>query len=287
MVNLVLAIMCSSGNSLIMKFAESKSNNKISLLLINYLVAVSFGSILMLEKYDSFGQRSMSILPVLSLINGVLYVSTFLLLQLNIHKNGATISASLSHMGLMIPVLLSIIFFGEYPNIKQLIGIVAAIGALIIISLPWGSEKINVPDAEMRKYRWLLTPMIISGGMADTMSKVFEVSCEHSLEDMFLSITFLVALFICAIVCFCRKERINKCDLIFGVALGVSNYLSTKFLIRSIYIIPAYMAYISYGLGVVIFVNLVNLLFMHETLTKRDYAGMVLAMSSIVLLNII
>ena len=78
----------------------------------------------------------------------------------------------------------------------------------------------------------------------------------------------------------------NRFDVIYGLVLGLSNYLSTKFLIRAIYVIPAYMAYISYGLGVVIFVNLINLLFMHESLSRRDYIGMALAMSAIVLLNL-
>lgn len=107
------------------------------------------------------------------------------------------------------------------------------------------------------------------------------------MEDLFLSSTFLVALFICIIVFFYKKEKVNIYDLIYGVLLGLSNYLSTKFLIRSIYSIPAYIAYISYGLGVVIFVNIVNILIMHESLNKRDYVGMLLAMTAIALLNLI
>lgn len=304
MINLILSIICSSGNSLIMKLAERKTSNKSSLLLVNYVVAVFFGSMLVLRGSDAIGISQLGQVPVLAAINGIFYVSTFLLLQLNIHKNGATVSASLSHMGLMIPVLMSIFLFSEYPNAAQTAGVLIAIASLIVISVPGrvtgktksGSSPTDIcckaeenpspPDTYASGYRWLLIPMLLCGGMADTMSKVFEAFCDHALEDIFLSLTFFAALIICTLVCLLRREKMNRFDIIYGLVLGLSNYLSTKFLIRAIYVIPAYMAYISYGLGVVIFVNLINLLFMHESLSRRDYIGMALAMSAIVLLNL-
>lgn len=304
MINLILSVISSSGNSLIMKLAERKTSNKSSLLLVNYVVAVFFGGILVLQDSAAISISQLGQVPALAAINGIFYVSTFLLLQLNIHKNGATVSASLSHMGLMIPVLMSIFLFSEYPNSAQTAGVLIAIASLIVISVPGrvtgktksGSSPTDVcckaeenpspPDTYASGYRWLLIPMLLSGGMADTMSKVFEAFCDHALEDIFLSLTFLAALIICALVCLLRRERMNRFDVIYGLVLGLSNYLSTKFLIRAIYVIPAYMAYISYGLGVVVFVNLINLLFMHESLRRRDYIGMALAMSAIVLLNL-
>lgn len=136
MINLILSIICSSGNSLIMKLAERKTSNKSSLLLVNYVVAVFFGSMLVLRGSDAIGISQLGQVPVLAAINGIFYVSTFLLLQLNIHKNGATVSASLSHMGLMIPVLMSIFLFSEYPNPAQTAGVLIAIASLIVISVP-------------------------------------------------------------------------------------------------------------------------------------------------------
>lgn len=323
MINLILSVISSSGNSLIMKLAERKTSNKSSLLLVNYVVAVFFGGMLVLQGSSEISITQLGRVPALAAINGIFYVSTFLLLQLNIHKNGATVSASLSHMGLMIPVLMSIFLFSEYPNSAQTTGVLVAAASLLVISIPGrvtgktksgktseysggkaetdievnavskaeaersiAVESADSSETASSRYRWLLIPMLLSGGMADTMSKVFEAFCDHALEDIFLSLTFLAALIICALVCLLRRERMNRYDVIYGLVLGLSNYLSTKFLIRAIYVIPAYMAYISYGLGVVVFVNLVNLLFMHETLSRRDYIGMALAMTAIVLLNL-
>lgn len=68
--------------------------------------------------------------------------------------------------------------------------------------------------------------------------------------------------------------------------LGISNYLSTKFLIRAIYDIPAFISYIVFGLGVALFINCVNWTVLHEKLTRRDYIGMALSMGAIALLNL-
>lgn len=283
MINLLLAVFCSSSNSLIIKFSESKTTNKVSLLLVNYIVAVLFGSMLVVRGLGGLDRSTLGMMPMFAVINGIFYVSAFLMLQLNIKKNGATVSASLSHMGLMIPVLFSIFLFNEYPNSLQSTGVVVAVASLLVISIPTKGAGNEVTNTH---FRWLLIPMLLLSGMADMMSKIFEAYCEHSLEDLFLSATFVVALLICIIVYFMSHERINKWDVMCGLVLGVSNYMSTKFLIRAIYDIPAYMAYITYGLGVVVFINFVNAVILHEKLTKLDYIGMVLSMGAIVLLNL-
>lgn len=284
MINLFMAIFCSSSNSLILKFAGTKSKNNVSLLLVNYIVAVVFGSMLVARDLGSLNMDALGKMPMFAILNGIFYVTTFVMMQLNVKRNGATVTGSLSHMGLMIPVLVSIVLFAEYPNRLQTVGVAVAIASLIVISIP-SKDAAAVTTAE-KNYRWMLIPMLLLSGCADVMSKIFEAYCDHSLEDLFVSATFVVALALCVIVYFLSHERINRWDIGCGLVLGVSNYMSTKFMILALYVIPAYMAYITFGLGVVVFINCVNALVMHEKLSRRDYIGMVLSMGAIVLLNL-
>ncbi|MBQ0041233.1 MAG: EamA family transporter [Clostridiales bacterium] len=136
------------------------------------------------------------------------------------------------------------------------------------------------------KSRWLLIPMVVAGGIGDMMSKFFEAYCNHAYESVFVCLTFLVAQIICIALCVFKGERINKYDVGCGVALGIANYLSTDLLIRSIYTVPAYMAYIIFGFGVILIVNFVNLAVMHEQLNRKDYLGMAMAVVAIILLNL-
>lgn len=73
MLNLIFAIVFSSGNSLIMKFAEARTRNKVSLLLVNYVVAVLFGITLIAGSISAAGEAGapeLGRVPVLALING-------------------------------------------------------------------------------------------------------------------------------------------------------------------------------------------------------------------------
>lgn len=288
MINLILAIICSSGNSLIMKFHEKHSENRVALLLMNYVMAVIFGGALVVKEIARLNFHRMGMTPLLGMVNGFFYVSAFLLLQLSIRKNGATVSASLSHMGLLIPVLLSILLFREYPGSTQWGGVILAVASLTVVSIPTGgrSGKSGTVSSAGGSYRWLLIPMLVCSGMADTMSKVFEAFCPHELEDFFISITFAMALVLCILAYFFSHEHMNRVDLTCGMLLGISNYLSTKFLIRAIYDIPAFISYIVFGLGVALFINCINWTVLHEKLTRRDYIGMALSMGAIVLLNL-
>lgn len=298
MINLFMAIFCSSSNSLILKFAGTKSKNNVSLLLVNYIVAVVFGSMLVVRNLGTLNMDALGRMPMFAVLNGIFYVTTFVMMQLNVKKNGATVTGSLSHMGLMIPVLVSIFLFADHPNRLQTFGVAVAIASLVVISIPSkdgtagtsagsaSSASSTATTAAANNLRWLLIPMLLLSGCADVMSKIFEAYCDHSLEDLFVSATFVVALALCVIVYFLSHERINRWDIGCGLVLGVSNYMSTKFMIMALYVIPAYMAYITFGLGVVVFINCVNALVMHEKLSRRDYIGMVLSMGAIVLLNL-
>lgn len=247
----------------------------------------------MVKEIARLDFHRMGMTPLLGMVNGFFYVSAFLLLQLSIRKNGATVSASLSHMGLLIPVLLSIVLFREYPGSTQWGGVILAVASLSVVSIPTGgfsigkgSRAIGASSAEGTSYRWLLIPMLVCSGMADTMSKVFEAFCPHEMEDFFISITFAMALVLCILAYFFSHEHMNRVDLMCGMLLGISNYLSTKFLIRAIYDIPAFISYIVFGLGVALFINCINWTVLHEKLTCRDYIGMALSMGAIVLLNL-
>lgn len=286
MIYLIAAIACSTGNSLIIKFAERKTGNRMSLLLVNYVAAVLFGLALIMSDAENAGRAlaaTDSATWMLGLINGLLYVTTFVLLQKNILVNGATVSASLSHMGLLIPVLLSIIVFREIPAGVQILGAVFATAAIVLLSIP---QKNNAEVSASGSNRVLLVPMLLSSGMADMMSKIFEAYCDHAAESIFMQITFTTSMVLCLAGCLRQREKFNRYDLIYGAVLGVFNYMSVKFLIWALYGREAFMIYILYGIGVILVVNAVNVLIMHEKLSHRDYAGMCLIIAAIIFLNL-
>ena len=59
-------------------------------------------------------------------------------------------------------------------------------------------------------------------------------------------------------------------EVLYGLVMGSFNYLSTMFLLKSVLRLPAFLVYPVYSVGVILFVNVVNFLFLKERLQKKD-----------------
>ncbi len=124
MLFLLLATIASAGNALTIKFAGSRSVNRLALLLFNYLAATMLSALSAVRS----GLVVVEVAPwvwLLGLVTGTLFISAIALMQLNVRLNGATVSSSLFRMGAVIPMLLSIALFREYPTMAGAGGILA------------------------------------------------------------------------------------------------------------------------------------------------------------------
>lgn len=283
MLFLLLATLASAGNALTMKFAGSRSDNKWALLLFNYVTATVLSALSAVRSGLAVGE----VTPrewALGLVTGVLFISTFALLQLNVRKNGATVSSSLARMGAVIPMLLSIALFGEYPTLAGAGGIVVAIAATLLLSIPQAeASDADVPASSARR---LLIPMVLAGGISDTMPKVFEATGNPAHEEAFILTTFAMALAICLVMLLRAHERPAAVDIACGVMLGTFNFFSTDLMLRALMELPAYVVYTGFSMGVVLLTYAVNALVMHERLTRRDHAALALVLLALALINL-
>lgn len=283
MLFLLLATLASAGNALTMKFAGSRSDNRWALLLFNYLAATTL-SVLSATRSGLAADEVAPRVWVLGLVTGVLFVATFALLQLNVHKNGATVSSSLARMGAIIPLMLSITLFGEYPTVAGWGGIVVAVVATVLLSVP--TKEASDADAAGTSARALLVPMVLSGGIADTFPKVFEATGNPAHEEAYILMTFGTALVVCLVMLLHARERPRAIDVACGTMLGAFNFFSTDFSVRALMELPAYVVYTGFSMGVVLLTYAVNALVMHESLSRRDHVALVLILLALALINL-
>ena len=282
MIFLMLATIASAGNALTMKFAGSKSNNAWALLLFNYLTAT------LLSALSALRSRLVvaGVTPwewMLGFVTGALFISAFALMQLNVRKNGATISSSLFRMGAIIPMALSIVLFGEYPTLAGAGGIAVAIAATMLMAVP--NKGTLDEDAPAPSARALLIPMVIAGGLADTMPKIFESTGNPAHEEAFILTTFATAFAICLVMLLRAHERPTGADIIGGTMLGIFNFFSTDLMLRALLELPAYIVYTGFSMGVVLITYAANTLVMHERLTRRDNIALALVVLALVLID--
>lgn len=278
MIYLIFAIISSALVSIIMRYSEKYIDNNISMLSINYLMCLILAGIYMGFHHLYIPLHGMNQSIILGIINGILYLSGFILLQRNINKNGIILSSLFMKLGILIPMLVSIFIFKELPSIIQLTGFIIAIISIIFMNIKKEETNIN--------FKFDLLLLLIINGITDTMSKIFDEVGNTLLSEQFLFYTFLFAFILCIVLTFIKKQNFYKNEVIYGLLIGIPNYYSARFLLESLQSVPAVIVYPTYSVGAIIVVTIVGIFIFKETLYKYQKISMIGILITLILLNI-
>ena len=278
MLYLILAIASSALVSIIMRLSDRKVTGNIAMLTVNYLMCflVSAGY----AGFDLFpSSEGLPSALLMGSVNGLLYLGGFVLLQINVRRNGVVLSSTFMKLGLLVSIAVSVVFFHEVPDLLQVIGFCLAVAAIILINF----RKESGGEAGFKAG---LILMLLAGGMGDAMAKIFEELGDPALEPQFLIYTFLVALILCTALMLNKKQHPGKWEILFGLLIGVPNFFSAKFLLGALEHISAVIVYPVYSVATILVVSLTGVLAFRERLEKRQWIGMGLILVALVLLNV-
>lgn len=278
MIYLVLAVASSAMVSIVMRLSEGRTRGQVSMLAVNYIMCLCLAGFYMgfhrmLPQIEGLGLAA-----GLGAFNGLLYLLGFILLQINVRKNGVVLSATFMKLGLLVPMAISVVLFGEIPNIPQTIGFILAVTAIILINFEKGQSNTG--------FKLGLILMLLAGGGGDAMSKIFEEFGNPALSEQFLFFTFACALILCVILMLYKKERPGVSDLFFGLLIGIPNYFSARFLLKALGSLSAVIVYPTYSVATIVTVTLTGLLFFREKLGKRQLTAVGIILAALTLLNI-
>lgn len=278
MIYLILAVVCGALISVIMRLSSEKVTGNVSMLAMNYVTCLVVAGI-----YTGFGNLFPQGVPLgstlgMGIVNGILYLAAFVLLQLNVKKNGVVLSSIFMKLGLLVPMVVSILFFGEMPTAVQIIGFCVAVTAIVLINLETEQSSVS--------FKLGLILLLLAGGGGDAMSKVFEELGKGALSSQFLFYTFGVALVLCLGLMLWKKQKIGKWEILFGILLGIPNYFSARFLLLSLGSVPAVIAYPTFSVGTILLVTLAGVSFFGERLGKRQWVAVGAILAALVLLNV-
>lgn len=277
MIYLILAMVSSMLVSVLMRVSGGRSKNNISMLAVNYFMCTLM-AVLFSGSSDFFpAQQGLAVTLGLGAISGVMYLASFMLLQWNISRNGVVLPATFMKLGVLVPTLMSILVFGESPRLLQVIGFIAAIAAIFLIQGDGKKEAGSVLG---------LVILLIGGGSTDAMSKIFEEVGPAALKDHYLLYTFAMALVLCIALSLFKKQRLCPADVLFGLLIGIPNYLSSRFLLLSLGQVPAVVAYPSYSVGTIVLVSVIGVLVFKEKLSRRKLVALGIILAALVMLNL-
>lgn len=277
MIYLILAIASSAMISVLMRVSEKYSRCGMAMLAMNYLMCCALG-ILHAGGTQLFPRtEGMGLTVFLAAVSGILYLAGFVLMHWNIPRNGVVLTATFMKLGVIVPTTISILVFGENPRLPQLIGIILAICAIFLIQGRGEKGAGSILG---------LIAVMLAGGGGDVMAKVFDEIAPANLKNQFLLYIFIVAFVLCVLLCIAKKQRPAFMDMLFGLAIGIPNYYSARFLLLSIGEIPAMVAYPSFSVGTIIVVALVGVTCFKEKLNKRKLIALAVILAALVLLNV-
>jgi len=283
MIYLLLAILCSSLISIIIKLSKNYVNNKIMMFLMNYVVC-TICSLFFIGNLDEINNNEF-VFPIwFGIITGFGYLGCFLLLELNIRKNGVVLSSTFSKLGLIVPIFIAIVFYHDTPSIVKIIGIILAIIAIIIMNVEFKKKDINIKSFNIMNL--LLILLLIFGGLTDASSTIFEHTSNFNLKGLFLFVIFFSALIISLIILLIEHKKISYKDILFGICIGIPNYFSSFFLLNSLNSLNAVVVYPTYSVSTIVIITIVGVVFFKEKLKINEIIGMLIIITSIILLNV-
>ncbi len=279
MIYLLLSILCSAMISIVMRLSEGKVKSTLCMLAANYVVCffLSWG-------FDGFGNPfpnidGMLVTSGMGSFNGLFYMLALVLGQYSISKNGVILSSVFSKTGaLVIPLLMSVIIFAEVPTLFQFLGFVLAVISVVTINYRKGENA--------GKFQWSLLALLVAEGFAGVMAKVFNEVGNSELNFQFLLITFLTAFLFCAIVIVCKKERVGRKEVLYGVMIGVPNFFASQFVLMALKTVPAVVVYPAKGVATIGVITIAGLLVFKEKLSKKQIIVMGIIAIALILLSV-
>lgn len=278
MLFLILAVLSSSMVSIVMRVSTNRVSANLSMLAVNYLVCAFLGAAYAGFDLLPVAAEGFSVAVALGALAGVLYLAGFVLLQRNVRKNGIVLSSVFMKLGLLVPIALSLVLFGEVPTAAQIAGFIIALCAIVLINLK------KEPGA--RGFGLGLIILLLTGGSCDAMSKVYEVFGAAALSEQFLFYTFFAALLLCAALVVRNRERFGLRELVFGTLIGIPNFFSAKFLLLALTRLPAVVVYPSFSVATMLVVTVTGVAVFKERLNKLQWVALAAIVAALVLLNI-
>ena len=280
MLYLLLAIASSALVSICMRVSEKYVRSNMVMFTANYAVCAAISRLYFGHASLFPAQSGLTWAITLGAVSGFLYLASFVLLQTNVRHNGVILSSAAMKLGgVLIPVLLAVVLFRERMGSIQLVGVTAAIGAVVLMNF----EKSGGRKGDRR---YLLLVLLISSGVTDAMVNIYDKTGAAALKNHYLFFTFLAALLFALAMALAKKQKPGLADILCGLMIGVPNYFSSRFLLLSLGSVPAVVAYPVFSAGTIVAVTLVGALAFQEKLNRPKRWAMALILAALVLLNI-
>ena len=290
MINLILTVLCTTSIGVVIKVAETRVRDRMTMLLGNYITASMLSWILFAASPAAnslTGGHDVIFLSkaawILAPIGGFIFALNFFLMIIAIKKRGVALPVMLMRLSAIVPVVASMIIFRESPTGMQAAGMLGALAAAVMMSIGLqGGEQASSPVKTSALILAISAiGLLICFGTADLIMKFFERWGVPDEKPLFLSTLFGFAAIFVGIVMIIMRTKPVLSDLGWGVALGVPNLFASYFMISALAQLPAYIVFPGVAAGTVMLISLIAVFIFKERLGIIGIIGIALTLASL------
>lgn len=284
MTYLFLSVLSSTVIFVTFKVTEKYKVNLIKLITVNYLVAAVLGF--------SFNHHHLSIASALTskwmqfaLLIGVSYILMFFLIGYSTRKSGITVTTIASKLSMIIPILFSMLYFGEKNTTLKVLGLGIALVAVLLTCYR--------PIDKTKNIKLIALPIIIFIGTGFTDSIVKYAQTYHipnHMSMLFPAVVFSTSLITGILITFLNPKYSLKSltisEIVGGIVLGIANFGSLYFFIQALNNskIDSSIVFGLNSLCIVLLSLLFGLVLFREKFSKVNFAGIGIAIIAILIL---
>lgn len=279
MINLCLAVLFSVLVSVLLKVAKRKQIVIEQAIAFNYVMAGSLAYFLLRPDFEGMGfnlflltSKSMPIFFAL----GFLLPTVFIIMAMAVNFAGIVRSDSAQRLSLFLPIVASVVIFGQVLNEGQIWGLGLAFFALFcLLAKPIG-EMVN-----HRKGMLALLLVWLGYGVIDILFK--QVAKMGGAFPNTLFTAFVLAGSVMFIYLTLKRTQWTIASVVGGLALGALNFGNILFYIKAHQSFSANPALVFAGMnmGVMILGTLVGRIGFKEKMSKVNYLGVLLGLLAI------
>lgn len=228
--------------------------------------------------HNQITQQQLLPLILIGMVTGLLFYGAFYFYQKSVKDNGVSISIAVGKMGIILPMLLSILLWNEVPTSIQWIGIIVSLLAILIIN-------INPLELKNSQIHLSLIMFFIIGGLGDFGNKLFETVVGSEYSELFLTVVFGTAL-IASLYKTLKHKGIQRLSILYGISVGVPNMLTAYFLIMALSTMNAAVVFPLYSGGAIVLSMLYSLFRFGERLKIKEFISIGLIVMALILINL-
>jgi len=284
MIELILAILFSSGIFAIFKLFVRFQIDTFQAIVFNYFTAALCGFGLYWDTWEPTNLIQISWIPF-AFVSGILFISLFVILGLSSQRNGVAITSVATKMSMATGILGMIFLYNESVGILKVVGILSAIIGVVAVS--WVKSK----NEKGQGAWWMLLLLFFGSGLLDVVLNYAQKNSLGTLTPALfsafgLAIAGIFGLLILIGQLILGKSKIDLKNILAGVVLGVPNYFSIYLLISSYkstgWTDSTVLSVIN--VSVVLISTLIGLIFFQEKINRLKLIGLIFSLSAITLL---